>query len=459
MRWGSSAIFWVLVGTVALAPLPLGAVAPWAWGLMGCVVGALVVAWGVRVAIGREAVSVGLKTLWPLALPFAVAVLWAVVQVLPVTPASWHHPMWQSARETLGSDVVSRISLDPHGTVTTLMRYLAYAGIFWLSLQLARQRTRARQIVFVLALAGLAYAAYGLVAHVAGSDHVLWYPKYAHIGDLSSTFLNRNMYAAYAGLTLICCTGLLLARVSESVRSPSGSAERTLRLIESLGGRGQLLVLTGIVILTTVILSHSRAGFFSSVLGLAVLIVGMGLTRAAGRRYAKIFGAVTAAVVVGFLVAGGSGLGERLAATDLVVEQRPHVYLLTLQAIKAAPALGTGLGSFAEVFQFYRSPEVTSYFVRAHNTYLENVMELGVPAALALFAVFVGFAVVTFLGVRRRSFDGVYPCIGLAVTVQLAAHSLVDFPTQVPAITASYCLVMGAACAQSWSSRKPKDPW
>jgi O-antigen ligase len=130
-----------------------------------------------------------------------------------------------------------------------------------------------------------------------------------------------------------------------------------------------------------------------------------------------------------------------------------------MSAIDAAPILGTGAGTFEEVFRFYRTTDILDVYMKAHNTYLENILELGFPAALALFSVFAGFVVLTCVGLRRRRRDVVFPCIGLASTVLVAAHSLVDFSLQIPAVTATYCLIMGAACAQCWSTRKPEDPW
>ncbi len=50
-----------------------------------------------------------------------------------------------------------------------------------------------------------------------------------------------------------------------------------------------------------------------------------------------------------------------------------------------------------------------------------------------------------------------YPCIGVAATALVGAHSFVDFSLQIPAVTATYCLLMGAACAQSWSSRRKTE--
>jgi O-antigen ligase len=189
------------------------------------------------------------------------------------------------------------------------------------------------------------------------------------------------------------------------------------------------------------------------------LIVALGFSRALSGRYALGLGAVCLVALSLFFAVGGGELDQRIAEASWVDEPRLRVYDLTLSAIEAAPLLGTGAGTFEEIFRFYRTPEITDVYMKAHNTYLENILELGLPAALALFGVIAGLAVLTCIGLRRRQRDIIYPCIGLASTVLVAAHSVVDFSLQIPAVTATYCLIMGAACAQCWSTRKPRDPW
>ena len=76
-------------------------------------------------------------------------------------------------------------------------------------------------------------------------------------------------------------------------------------------------------------------------------------------------------------------------------------------------ALGTGFGTFEEAFRFYRTSEIAGNFDTAHNTYLENVLELGIPAASALFCVFALFLLLCAVGIRQRRRDAVYPCVGL----------------------------------------------
>ena len=89
------------------------------------------------------------------------------------------------------------------------------------------------------------------------------------------------------------------------------------------------------------------------------------------------------------------------------------------------------------------------YFRAAHNTYLENSMELGVIGAGALFCSIGILTLICFKGTKSRGQGAIYPSIGLGVTALVASHSLVDFSLQMPAIAMTYAAVMGASVAQS----------
>ena len=90
----------------------------------------------------------------------------------------------------------------------------------------------------------------------------------------------------------------------------------------------------------------------------------------------------------------------------------------------------------------------------AHHTYLETIFELGFPAAIALFYCFFKMAWICLKGVFIRRKDWIYSATGLAATCLIAAHAFVDFSMQIPAVVYTYCLLMGVACAQSFSTAK-----
>ncbi len=103
-------------------------------------------------------------------------------------------------------------------------------------------------------------------------------------------------------------------------------------------------------------------------------------------------------------------------------------------------------------FRLYKGEEITKLVSRAHNTFLENMFEMGLPAAFCLFAAVLGLALTCLKGLVVRHRDWVYPAAGVAATVLVAVHAMVDFGLQMPAVAMVYALVMGVACAQSYSS-------
>src|SRR5260370_12024476 len=122
------------------------------------------------------------------------------------------------------------------------------------------------------------YAVYGLSLHLSGTEMVLWVKKAAYIGDLTSTFYNRNSYATYAGLGLLCSLGLLLIAPFEDV---GVATEQSRRVLCRCGWRAAI----AICLAAALLLTHSRAGFVCAGLGLITLLVLLGISGAFPRRY------------------------------------------------------------------------------------------------------------------------------------------------------------------------------
>ena len=450
-------IFWTLVGLVVLTPLPLASVYMWSWALMGCTVGLLLAAWGTIAVVSRQTPAVGLSMIWPVAGLFTLAAVWAALQGSLVTPAEWHHPLWKSAGEVLELEVTSRITVDPFRTYSALLRLLTYAGIFWLSLQFCRSRARAQQVFIAIALAGLVYAAYGLFVEFSGTQMVLWFKKTAYIDNVTSTFVNRNSYATYAGLGLVCATGMILRLFAGTADSYSSRREALRVSLTNLFERGWIFIIAWFVICVALLLSDSRGGFLSTAVGLIMLFVAAAATRSREFRFSRKAAAVFLMVGIGFIAFSGGTVLDRLAEATEGKDIRPQIYERTIDAIHDAPWLGTGYGTYDEIFRIYRTSSFPVTAAKAHNTYLENALELGIPASVALVLAVLSLGLLCAVGVRRRRRDAIYPCIGVAATALVGAHSFVDFSLQIPAVTATYCLLMGAACAQSWSSRRKTE--
>jgi O-antigen ligase len=157
------------------------------------------------------------------------------------------------------------------------------------------------------------------------------------------------------------------------------------------------------------------------------------------------------------LIISDNVMTERLAESSIETEGRTRIFELTWQAIRDWPVFGTGLGTFRDVFPLYRTEDLPLPVAQAHNDYLETIVELGFPAASALFLSMASLLWICLRGVRRRRRDAVFPCIGVGATTLVAVHSLFDFSLQMPGVTATFWILMGAAVAQSFNSSHSSD--
>jgi len=449
-------IFKALILLVVLSPLPFASVYPWSRSLIAVAIGFLLVGWLLQVLRGKVRLSRGSGILWLAALFFGVAISWIIFQTLPYPPDGWKHALWEQASTVLGVPLAASISINTESGLESLMGLLSYAGIFWLSYQYGRNEKNADKGILVLWVAGTFYAAYGVWVLLSGAQTILWFPKFAYIGDVTSTFVNRNSYATYAGLGLVCVTGKIVQLLAEPIVKPLSRVERLRQLIETTSEKGWYLFLAWMTIMSALILAHSRAGFVSTMM--ALIVVTLILTMAKGLKFKAIaaIGGVFFVVTIFFMALSGDVLDERFGQLLEQTSGRLIVYGLLIEEIIAKPWFGVGFGAFPEAFSSIRAPELTMPFLKGHNTYLENAWELGLPASTALLGVFACFLYATLRGVRNRRFSRLHPAIGFSSTVLVGLHSLVDFSMQIPAVAVTYCFIIGLSCAQSVSSREPE---
>lgn len=443
----------LLLVAVLLAPLPFGAVLPWTWALIGIYTGALLLLFGIRVIAKRQKVRIGLRQLIWIAGPFGLAALWAALQVASFTPSAWHNPIWSATAASLGIPVPGSITISPFDTIGALSKLLIYGSVFWLSVQFARSSRRAELGLHALTLACGFYALYGLLNFGMGNRHILWFPKTAYFPDLTSVFVNRNNYATYAGLGLVCATVVIARRLGEATNAPSWR-ENVRRMLNALSGWETIWIVIWAALFSALLLTHSRGGFVSTTIGLTAMLLVILISPAIEFRGLLIRLLPLLVLILGFFAVGGQITSQRLRETEWNQEERHKVYELTADAIRANPWLGTGYGTFADVFQTYRTETMRLPYDLAHNTYLENGLELGVPAASLLVLTLAAAFVRCLIGLRVRTRDVGFPLLGVGATTLVGVHSLVDFSIEIPAIAITYAFILGLAVAQSWSTRR-----
>jgi O-antigen ligase len=437
-RW-EAILFWLLLALVLLAPLPLGSNRPLPASVLAAAVGALLCTWGIGSLVARPPAIVPLRPFWPGLALFGVAAAWAAVQAVPFTPASLHHPYWRAAHEALGVPFAGAISVNPGATWNRLIGLLAYGGVFWLGLQLCRSSARADQVLLTLAAGGLLYAAYGLFD---------WFES--GTGSVTSTFVNRNSYATYAGMTLFCGLGLIMRELTRQAR-PGLSLRRVAVDVLSRSDAPLAIGVTACLVAgTAMLLTQSRGAFVALCAALVAFV--WSLQRVA-LMSASAFVKATAVFSIGLFfgivwLAGDETLG-RFEQADAHALNRLAYYRTTWEAIGDRPLLGTGYGTYADAFKAYNHPGTGTHFLdKAHNTYLQLVLELGWPAALALYAGLGLLLLRCLQGLFRRR-RPVHAAVLASCSVLVAVHSLVDFSLEMPANAVTYALLLGIGCAQA----------
>jgi O-antigen ligase len=425
----------------------------WAWSTLTLIIGLLVLWWGGRVLRGREIAIARGRIIAAIAVPFLLAAGWAAFQASSFAAPQLHHPLWADAAAALRMDVNSSITLDRFDTRSAFARLLAYGGIFWLAVHYARLPRHTELAVCVIAFAGTAYAVYGLVEFF-GSDRILGYEKTAYLGALTSTFINRNAYATFVGLTLLCTT-VLLVKPPGADGAPRPRHRAFSEALEAaLTIRNGLLLSAWLFQCVALYLTGSRGGVVSSALGLVVFLAAVAMRAGPVSRQPGLVVTGCVALLVVFLATGG-GFAARMISASNTLGERENVYRITADLIMQRPFVGTGYGTFADVFRTERDASVTHVYDKAHNVYLEDALELGIPGA-ALLAFAVGGAFFRCIaGSSGRNPGRVYACLGIGATVLVAVHGIVDFSPELPAVAATFALLLGAAVAQSGRSKPP----
>lgn len=444
LRWG-------LVVLLAWAPLPFGSARPWAWSLLGVLAAVLLLVAGLRQL--RPGTTAPLSQLrWPMLLG-GLLVAWVLLQALPGGVLGWHHPLWDKVAEALGNGIAPSISIDREASAVYLFRLLTYAAVFLVAWQVGQRAEGGSLVLRALTAIGAAYALYGLFEYASPDPHILWFRKWSYNYDLTATFVNHNSFATFAGLCIIASLVLFAQLLMRNLDTRS-STTLLLSTADNVLWHGRWRTASCLILAASLLLAHSRGGAAATLCGV-VAFIALAMT-APGLRsdWRKPFGWFAGAGGLVVLVLFGAGVLQRVLASSLETDARGNIYLATLSALRDNLFTGTGFGTFRFIFPMYQQPELDGVVDMAHNDYLQNLLELGIPAAALLFAIVAALAFECFFGVRRRRKDALYPCAAVAASVLVAVHSCFDFSLQIPAVSVTYAAILGVGVAQSLSSRR-----
>jgi O-antigen ligase len=446
-----SFVWLALLVLLVVVPIPFGGNRPWAWSLMSLWTSVLLGCWSSLLWSGRISLVWRSAFAFPMVL-VALVLGWIIITLIPgLGPVN---PAWGIASEQLGVSLPARTAISADAALVSLMKLATYLTIFWLTLQYARDRDRANQLLCIVSWSGLVFALYGLINFVYGNPYLLWYARWTSQADVTATFVNRNHYATFAGLGLLCSAGVGTAAFHAAWRLSDRSQATFPRTLECLVGKPLTYFVIMLVIAMAWLQTHSRMGAAAVSLGIVAMLVLMLLSGLLRKKLVLLF--IVPLLCVFLAEVSGNITLERIGGTMEI--DRLTIFEVVADQIGSAPLTGSGYGSFSQSFPIYRDLRLpgTATYLEAHNTYLELAAEIGIPATILFEIAILWCVFLCLMGAFRRRRDIVYPIVAVSATIVVGVHALLDFSVQIPAVAALYSALLGVGVAQSWSTSDEK---
>ncbi len=332
------------------------------------------------------------------------------------------------------------LSLSPLATKTSALALMpALAGYFAVLTLSAMDYFKISLVVVACAVIGLII---GLAQKSLGSLSGLYF--YGDFGTniASGTFANRNFFAAQL-FTSIPFLAAIATNMSHSRRM-----HPSLVLIFAFIYMALLVLGLGMI--------GSRGGIVLAIISVLFSVfyvyrnpINVGM----GQRW--MFYAVLAFFAL-IVQVGMVGI-TRLAETDPIQDYRGDIYGVTITTIKNYFPVGSGMGTFAPVYQQFETPRVIvdRYVNHAHNDWLEIALEGGAPA-VGLLVAFVLMYLTSIVSVSRMAFSvGQHAFFRAALVAVLLfmIHALVDFSLRTPALLSLFSVCCGIIVSAGASSR------
>ncbi|WP_271678550.1 O-antigen ligase family protein [Thermomonas mangrovi] len=192
-------------------------------------------------------------------------------------------------------------------------------------------------------------------------------------------------------------------------------------------------------------LTTSRAGIALALPALAATWIACGGLGARGLRSPRLLVGTAAA---GILAIVGIRAGSGWLEVDRVHELRDIIAGTTWTLGNAQAPLGSGIGSFVQVFEqgAPRRLWLDAYVNHAHNEYAQWWLEAGWAGMLALAVAVAVLGAAAWRVVRARGRDGDALLAGscLVAIVAVLAHSWADYPLRTLALMATTAALAGA---------------
>jgi len=331
--------------------------------------------------------------------------------------------------------LITTLSFFPLATKVEFLKWLALAGlfVFLLHWRLSDNGYRiTHHLIIAIFLVGIFESLYGIFEFFSGHRHILNLDWSSQMSSVTGTFANRNCFAGYLLMVIPLSIGFLFSRETHR----SGRLKDWRHRLSSLDGKTLLIGFGLILMILALLLSASRGGIISLLISFSfIFLLFRDPTRGEtfSRAPAVIFGlAVLWAAWIGL----DAVISRFFSAPEAFAAGRWTRWVGTLGILKDFPLLGSGLGTFTEVYSMYRTMHIVGLDIQTENDFLQLASEVGLVGTIPLLILFLFLFFKAASGIRSLSHGQPQRYIGIGGLVGILAlmfHSIVQKNLQLPA--------------------------
>lgn len=389
-----------------------------------------------------------------LVLLFAIFAAVAALQLVPLAPALWGQlPGRDVAVRSLAllrlDPATMPASLDPRRTLASLLWLLPPTAMFLVATRLTRdERSVVAKVLLAVAVATIALGALQLFG---GSASPLRFYEITNPDRSVGFFSNANHVATL----LLCSLPFAVLFVARAKKKDGGVRE----------GRGFIYAGTAIFIAIGIAINGSLAGY-----GLLIPTAAASLflyrRTTVGKANKRTWWTIAVAAMLFTGISAFGPLNDQRIASKFDGSNtvgRKISIPTTIEAAKDHLPIGSGLGTFRDIYRTYEpAADVTYVYVNhAHNDYAELALELGIPGLLLILA-FLWWWGSRSVAAWRDEYHGAALARAGSIAIGVALlHSLVDYPLRTSAIAALIALCAGfmvqPPAARSRASRNSRQ--
>lgn len=305
------------------------------------------------------------------------------------------------------------LSIYREASINILIQFVAFFILFFVVLHHLDKEKRIGRLLLAFIISGIFYSFYGVIKKLSTP-----LPSF-------STFTNRNHFAAYLEMIIplgIAYSFLATAKIKKIIFI-SVSSLMTLILFLSLSRGGVVCFSLGFLMLVMLIrIKHPKGKVIGLIIGLLVLLFFF------------------------FAIVGVDNIIIRLKTIFMGLEASPG----RVQVLKDAPKLiqdflifGTGLGTFGDIFQKYKTFPSWPYKF-SHNEPLQLLIETGIVGFISIFLFFslIVSKTLAFWFKRRYPF-AIYLTLGCLIGIfSVTLHSFFEFFLHTPANAIQFFIIL-----------------